>query len=224
MEYIGIPMKKITSLLIALTVSAVSSMAMAAGWEDDWPESDAFVGLEGGYAKTTVKVDGLSGDDKSDNTGFFGVRLGSFWQDEARAYLTVGYLKPKDAHWNSNGTDYKVHDIKQLNLLVSADYLFMPDWEIQPFVGLTIGATETKAEGSNIPVSVSNTADGSFEKKWSFAYGAQAGVIYQIDNIDLEAGLRYLTNSTSHHYKDHHNVKLEVNDSRQIYLAASIHF
>ncbi|KEI69617.1 outer membrane beta-barrel protein [Endozoicomonas elysicola] len=217
-------MKKITSLFTALTISAVSSVAMATGWEDDWSTSDVFVGLEGGYSKTKVKVDSVAGEDKSDSTGFFGLRLGSYWEDEARAYFTVGYLKPKDAHWNSNGTDYKVHDIKQLNLLVSADYLFMPEWEVQPFVGLTIGAAETKAKGSNIPVSDTETADGSFKKKWAFAYGAQAGVIYQIDNIDLEAGLKYLTNSTSHHYKEHHHVKLKVNDSRQFYVAASIHF
>lgn len=216
-------MKKITSLLTALTVSAVSSVAMATGWEDDWSESDIFVGIEGGYAKTKVKVDGVSGSDKSDNTGFFGVRLGSYWEDEARAYFTIGYLKPKDAHWNDTFGEAKVTNIKQLNLLVSADYLFMPEWEVQPFVGLTIGATETKADGSNIPGS-NATTNGSFDKKWAFAYGAQAGVIYQIDNIDLEAGLKYLTNSTSNHYKEHHDVKLKVNDSRQIYVAASIHF
>ncbi len=212
-------MKKITSLLTALTVSAVSSVAMATGWEDDWSTSDIFVGLEGGYSKTKVKVDGVPGADKSDNTGFFGLRLGSYWEDEARAYFTVGYLKPKDAHWNNGNGEEKVKDIKQLNLLVSADYLFMPEWDLQPFVGLTIGATETKADGYNI-----DGKTGSFDKKWAFAYGAQAGVIYQIDNIDLEAGLKYLTNSTSHHYKEHHHVKLKVNDSRQVYVAASIHF
>ncbi|WP_066017600.1 outer membrane beta-barrel protein [Endozoicomonas atrinae] len=214
-------MKKITSLLTALTVSAVSSVAMATGWEDDWSTSDIFVGLEGGYSKTKVKVDGVSGADKSDNTGFFGLRLGSYWEDEARAYFTVGYLKPKDANWSSNGNEVHVKDIKQLNLLVSADYLFMPEWEVQPFVGLTIGAAETKAKGF---VSDASTTEGSFKKKWAFAYGAQAGVIYQIDNIDLEAGLKYLTNSTSHHYEHKHDVKLKVNDSRQVYVAASIHF
>ncbi|USE36255.1 porin family protein [Endozoicomonas sp. SCSIO W0465] len=192
-----------------------------ANWEDDWSESDLFVGLEGGYAKTKVKVDGVTGHDNSDNTGFFGVRFGSFWRDEARAYLTVGYLKPKDANWNASGIEYKVHDIKQLNLLVSADYLFMPEWELQPFVGLTIGAAETKAKGT---VDIPDVGENSFNKKWAFAYGAQAGVIYQIDQFDLEAGLRYLTNSTSNHYEHKHDIKLKVNDSRQIYVAASIHF
>ncbi|WP_257282967.1 outer membrane beta-barrel protein [Endozoicomonas sp. SESOKO1] len=211
-------MKKITSLLTALTVSAVSSVAIAAGLEDGWSENDIFIGLEGGYAKTKVKVDGVTGHDNSDNTGFFGVRLGSYWHDEARAYLTVGYLKPKDAHWNYGSGEAKVNDIKQLNLLVSADYLFMPEWQLQPFAGLTIGAADTKANGQF------NNQSGSFDKKWAFAYGAQAGVIYQIDNIDLEAGLRYLTNSATHHYKEHHDVKLKVNDSRQIYVAAAIHF
>ncbi len=201
-------MKKITSLFTALTISAVSSVAMATGWEDDWSTSDVFVGLEGGYSKTKVKVDGVSGSDKSDNTGFFGLRLGSSWEDEARAYFTLGYNKPKDAHWSDSE---QVKNIKQLNLLISADYMFMPEWDLQPFVGLTIGATETKAD--------------NFKKKWGFAYGAQAGVIYQIDNVDLEAGLKYLTNSSDHRWHNSdHDWKLKVNDSRQFYVAASIHF
>ena len=204
-------MKKITSLFTALTISAVSSVVMATGWEDDLSTSDVFVGIEGGYSKTKVRVDGISGEDKQDNTGLFGIRVGRLWEDEARAYFTLGYNKPKDAHWiDATLGEVKVKDIKQLNLLVSADYMFMPESEIQPFVGLTIGASVNKADG--------------FDKKWGFAYGAQAGVIYQIDNVDLEAGLKYLTNSTSHHYKEHHHVKLKVNDSRQFYVAASIHF
>lgn len=215
-------MKKITSLFTALTISAVSSVAMAAGWEDDWSTNDVFVGLEGGYSKTKVKVDGVSGADKSDNAGFFGLRLGSYWEEEARAYFTIGYLKPKDAHWSVGTAEGKVKDIKQLNLLVSADYLFMPEWEVQPFVGLTIGAAETEAKGYARYGSYHD--EGNFDKKWAFAYGVQAGAIYQIDNIDLEAGVRYLTNSASHKYEKDHDIKLKVNDSRQVYVAASIHF
>ncbi|MBO9494804.1 porin family protein [Thalassotalea sp. G20_0] len=214
-------MKKITSLLSALAFSAVSSFALATGWDDGWSENDIFVGLEGGYAKTKVKLDGSGASvDDSDNTGFFGLRLGGFMDDEARVYFTAGYLKPKDAQWGSDGVDFKVHDIKQLNLLVSADYLFMPEWDVQPFIGLTIGATETKANGSFIAADKQD----SFKKKWGFAYGAQAGVIYQIDNIDLEAGVKYLTNGTSHQFQGPDDIKLKVNDSCQAYVAASIHF
>ena len=209
-------MRKITSLFATVGICAASSVAFA--MNGDWSESDLFVGISGGYAKTKVKVDGVSGNDKSDNTGFFNLRFGSFWQDDARAYITVGYNKPKDADLGGSG---KVTDIKQLNLLVSADYLFMPEWEFQPFAGLTIGATDTKADGYLLGTPAKS---GSFDSKWSFAYGAQGGVIYKIDNFDLEAGLRYLTNSTSHHYREHHHVKLKVNDSRQIYVAASVHF
>ncbi|WP_422444550.1 MULTISPECIES: outer membrane beta-barrel protein [unclassified Endozoicomonas] len=217
-------MKKITSLLTALAVSAVSSFALATGWDDGWSENDIFVGLEGGYAKTKVKLDGSGTSvDDSDNTGFFGLRLGGFMDDEARVYFTAGYLKPKDAQWGSNGVDFKVHDIKQLNLLVSADYLFMPEWDVQPFVGLTLGATETKASGS-FTTPDDKTVEDSFKKKWGFAYGAQAGVIYQIDNIDLEAGVKYLTNGISNHFQGLEDTKLKVNDSCQAYVAASIHF
>ena len=214
-------MRKITSLFATVGICAASSVAFA--MNGDWSESDLYVGISGGYAKTKVKVDGIPGDDKSDSTGFVNLHVGSFWQDEARAYITVGYNKPKDAHWD--GGNAKVSGIKQLNLLVSADYLFMPEWEFQPFAGLTIGATDTKADGYQlVDTGGTNLGDGSFDNKWSFAYGAQGGVIYKIDNFDLEAGLRYLTNSTSHHYREHHHVKLKVNDSRQIYVAASVHF
>ena len=129
-----------------------------------------------------------------------------------------------DTRANSNTDDYTIHAIKQLNLLVSTDYLFMPEREYHPFVGLTLGATQTKARGSSLPTTVSVEANGRFEKNWTLSYGAQAGVIYQIDNIDLEAGLKYLTNHSSNHYDHKHDVRLKVNDSRQIYAAASIRF
>ena len=215
-------MKKITSLFAVVSVYAASSAAFA--MNGSWSETDLFVGISGGYAKTRVQVEGIPGKDNSDNTGFVNLRFGSFFlQDEARAYITFGYNKPKDAQWD--GSQAKVSGIKQLNLLASADYLFMPEWQVQPFVGLTIGATSTKADGYQlVDTGGTNLGDGSFSNKWSFSYGAQGGVIYKIDNFDLEAGLRYLTNSTSHHYRDHHHVKLKVNDSRQIYVAASVHF
>lgn len=129
-----------------------------------------------------------------------------------------------DTRANSNTDDYTIHAIKQLNLQVSTDYLFMPEREYHPFVGLTLGATQTKARGSSLPTTVTVEANGRFEKNWTLSYGAQAGVIYQIDNIDLEAGLKYLTNHSSNHYDHKHDVRLKVNDSRQIYAAASIRF
>ena len=215
-------MKKITSLFAVVSVYAASSAAFA--MNGSWSESDLFAGISAGYAKTKVQVEGVPGEDKSDSTGFFNLHFGSFFlQDEARAYITFGYNKPKDAHWS--GSQARVSGIKQMNLLASADYLFMPESQIQPFLGLTIGTTRTKANGYQlVDTTGKSLGDGSFSSKWSFSYGAQGGVIYKIDNFDLEAGLRYLTNSTSHHYREHHHVKLKVNDSRQIYVAASYHF
>ena len=100
----------------------------------------------------------------------------------------------------------------------------MPEREFHPFIGLTLGATQTKARGSGLPTTVAAEANSRFEKNWTLSYGAQAGVIYQIDNIDLEAGLKYLTNHSSNHYDHKHDVRLKVNDSRQLYAAASIRF
>lgn len=221
-------MKKTTLLFTALTVSAVSSVAMAAGWEDNMYSGDAFIGFEGGYAKPKVKVYGIPGEsDDKNGTGYFGVRFGSYWNDNARAYLSLNYIEQEDAYLKKKDNSgavtakYKVHGVKQLNLLASADYLFMPESELQPFAGLSIGGTRTEARGFN--VERSGTV-GSFEKKWSLSYGAQAGAIYQMDNFDLEAGVKFLTSGSSHHYDKNHNIKLKVNRSAQLYAAASIHF
>ena len=218
-------MKKTTLLFTALTVSAVSSVAMAAGWEDNMYSGDAFIGFEGGYAKPKVKVYGIPGEsDDKNGTGYFGVRFGSYWNDNARAYLSLNYIEQEDAYLKREGgtiPEYKVHGVKQLNLLASADYLFMPESELRPFAGLSIGGTRTEARGYNVK---DNKGVGSFEKKWSLSYGAQAGAIYQMDNFDLEAGVKFLTNGSSHHYDDKNNIKLKVNRSAQLYAAASIHF
>ena len=205
-------MKKITSLFAVASVCIASSSAIA--MNGGWSESDLFVGVEGGYTKTKVKVSGgaITPEDRSDNTGFYGLRIGSFWEEMARGYFTVSQVRPKDT--------LNIRDIRQLNLLVSADYLFLPDSDFKPFAGLTIGATNTKA--SSAPESLLN--GDSIKRKWSFAYGLQAGVLYEIDNFDIEAGLKYLTNSATHNYERRHDVNLKVNDSRQIYVAASYHF
>ena len=211
-------MKKITSLLTALTVLAASSVAVA-NWEDDWSESDLFVGIAGGYAKTKVKVDGINGEDKSDNTGFVSFRFGSFWEDEARAYLTIGYNKPKDAHWDNNKSKVSLTS-SSLTCCYQQTISLCRNGKHSPLLALPLVPRIPKPT----VLTSMGTVTGSFDKKWSFAYGVQGGFIYKIDNFDLEAGLRYLTNSTSHHYERSHNVKLKVNDSRQIYVAASMHF
>ena len=222
-------MKKTTLLFTALTVSAVSSVAMAAGWEDNMYSGDAFIGFEGGYAKPKVKVYGIPGEsDDKNGAGYFGVRFGSYWNDNARAYLSLNYIEQEDAYLKKESgtvTEYKVHGVKQLNLLASADYLFMPESELRPFAGLSVGGTRTEARGYNVkdPSTGGNNV-GSFEKKWSLSYGAQAGAIYQMDNFDLEAGVKFLTSGSSHHYDKDHDIKLKVNRSAQLYAAASIHF
>lgn len=221
-------MKKTTLLFTALTVSAVSSVAMAAGWEDNMYSGDAFIGFEGGYAKPKVKVYGIPGEsDDKNGAGYFGVRFGSYWNDNARAYLSLNYIEQEDAYLKRESgaiTEYKVHGVKQLNLLASADYLFMPESELRPFAGLSVGGTRTEARGYNVKDPITGGNVGSFEKKWSLSYGAQAGAIYQMDNFDLEAGVKFLTSGSSHHYDKDHDIKLKVNRSAQLYAAASIHF
>ncbi|WP_157674016.1 outer membrane beta-barrel protein [Endozoicomonas ascidiicola] len=206
-------MKKLTTLCSAITAIAISTSAMA-----DWNEDDIFVGLEAGYGQTKVKASSF-GSKKDDDTSAYGLRVGSFWDDEVRGYITVSQYKPDDIKLRSGTEELKVKSIKQTNLLLSADYLFMPGSDFQPFIGGTLGMTEIQGKGKI------DANSASYKKSWDFAYGVQGGALFQIDNIDLEAGLRFQSNGGNHKWKnssDHH--KLKVTDSRQIYAAASIHF
>ena len=212
-------MKKLTPLCTAIAAITLSASAFS-----DWSEDDIFVGLEAGYGQTKVKASSFSSK-KDDDTSAYGLRVGSFWDDEVRGYFTVSQYKPDDVKLHNSTHNLKVKSIKQLNLLFSADYLFMQGSDFQPFIGGTIGATEIKAKGTKTVTSTGAAAGSDdYKKKWDFAYGVQGGVLFKVDNIDLEAGLRYQTNSADHKWKHDSSHKLKVNESRQVYAAASIHF
>lgn len=216
-------MKKLTSLAFAVS-AAVASMGMVgtanaipaegAGWS----VGDLFVGVEGGYTWTKVSASAGTGfepfNKSNDGGGLWGVRFGSYFDDLARAYLTVGMNMPKKMTQNGE----KIDKIRQLNLLASADWMFMPEWEVRPFLGVTLGAVQTKAD----------TSKGDYKKAWGFAYGAQFGGAYTIgDNFEVEAGFRYISNTATHHYRQDHETKgseLKVRESKQLFLAASYSF
>ncbi len=205
-------MNKITSLVSALAISTAASLAVASGWEEDWAGDSFFVGLEGGIARTEVKVEGGNKTvlkEKKNKTKSFGVRVGSSWDGDARGYLTLGQTSLKDIKGNKPG-DEGVKGMKQLNVLFSADWLFMPQWPVRPFAGLTLGATSAKAS--------------DFKKKWGVAYGAQAGGLFQAGNFDIEAGVKYLSNNREIHHSQNSGIKLKANSGRHAYLAATLHF
>ena len=94
---------------------------------------------------------------------------------------------------------------------MSADYLF-GDGNLKPFVGATIGANRTKIDVSGA---------GSKTEK-SFAYGAQAGVVYTMGSVDLEGGYRYLKHDTT--FKANTGDKFKNKDTQKVYLSASYRF
>ncbi|WP_299734918.1 outer membrane beta-barrel protein [uncultured Endozoicomonas sp.] len=206
-------MKKLTTLFTAITAITLSASAMA-----EMTEDDIFIGFEAGYGQSKVNASTF-GSKKDDDTTAYGLRVGSTWDDEVRGYFTISQYKPDDVTLHSGAANtLKVKSIEQLNLLLSADYLFLQGSDFQPFIGGTIGATEIKAKG------MKNTESADYKKKWDFAYGVQGGILFHIDSIDLEAGVRYQSNDAEHKWKKDNGHKLKVTESRQVYAAASIHF
>ncbi len=194
-------MKKM--ILAAAVVSATCMSSIGSVMASDW-----FVGVEAGKARNKVAVEVMDSkaSDKVKHTDI-GLRVGKYLNDNVRTYATI--TSGKDSWGGGAG---KV-EMKDQNLLVSADYLF-GDGNLKPFVGATIGANRTK-----IDTSVGN----EYEK--SFAYGAQAGVVYTLGQVDLEGGYRYLKHDSTFKFgKGSQSLKIKNKDTQKVYLSASYRF
>ena len=198
-------MKKM--ILAAAVVSATCMSSIGSVMASEW-----FVGVEAGKARNKIAVESTISDfsgkasDKVKHTDL-GLRVGKYLNDNVRTYATI--TSGKDSWGGGAG---KV-EMKDQNLLVSADYLF-GDGNLKPFVGATIGANRTK-----IDTSVGN----EYEK--SFAYGAQAGVVYTLGQVDLEGGYRYLKHDSTFKFgKGSNSLKIKNKDTQKVYLSASYRF
>ena len=207
-------MKKIALLFSALIMTVASSMTMASVFSKAADE-DFFIGVSGEWSQNKVKgqfgtVDSYLRDDEVKVKGNgWGIRLGSFWQDEMRAYLTIGQSKLKDTKLTRAATE-SLSDMKTTNILFSGDYIFMPKRMFNPFAGLTLGAADHKVK--------------DHKAKWGIMYGLQGGVMYKIEQVDLEAGVRWLFDSTKQSHNVYDNIHVKTGNSRQIFIAASLHF
>lgn len=224
-------MKTLKALLAALSVTALSSTAMAYEWNSD----RVFVGVEGGMgwnsldSKINVNQQ-LEFTGKEDNvkSKFFGARIGTYMQDIFRIYATVSWNMLDDTTLNlksaNDPEEASFKDLRQMNILFSGDYLFMPQSQFHPFVGLTLGATQNKLKLYGLNES---------QEKWGIAYGAQAGILFPVESMDLEVGVKYLGNNATIEKSGSISIldtpisgsmKTDMTHSKQVYLALSFRF
>ncbi|WP_211830140.1 outer membrane beta-barrel protein [Kistimonas asteriae] len=195
-------MKKV--IIAAAVVSATSMGSIGSAMASDW-----FIGVEAGKARNEVTVEKNTYGKASDKVKHtdLGLRVGKYLNENVRTYATITSGK------NSWGHGADKIEMKDQNLLLSADYLF-GDGNLKPFVGATVGTNRTKID----------TAVGN-ETERSFAYGAQAGVVYALGQVDLEAGYRYLKhNSTFKFSQGAPGMKLKNKDTQKVYLSAAYRF
>ncbi len=196
-------MKKV--LLAAAVVSATCMGSIGSAMASDW-----FVGVEAGKAKNKLSIEqsGHKNVSKKLDHSDFGLRVGKYLNDNVRTYATI--TTGKDDGKSPQGT--KV-ELKSQNLLMSADYLF-GDGNLKPFVGASIGANRTKIDVSGAGSKTEN----------SFAYGAQAGVVYTMGSVDLEGGYRYLKHDSTFKVSGANGGKFKNKDTQKVYLSASYRF
>jgi len=167
----GFQMIKTMKLAVLSTMIATS---LYAGNFDE--NTQAFIGLEAGYASVDGQRFGIVPEDgsffhKSSNVEY-GLHIGAK-SDEWRATFAFNYYDNVDADQNVE---------KVLGMI---DYFFIssPDATIKPYIGANIGVVNY--ESTLVDVS-------------DFIYGGQAGVVISAgDSIDVDLGYRYsLSGST----------------------------
>ncbi|MGB1271969.1 MAG: outer membrane beta-barrel protein [Endozoicomonas sp.] len=213
-------MKTLKALLAALSVTALTSTAMAC----ESSSNRAFAGIEGGMGWNTFDLkrsqpDEITAKENNVKSKFIGGRVGTYLQDIFRVYATFSWnmLDDTTLKYDIVGTakEAPFKDLKQMNFLLSGDYIFMPESQFHPFIGLTLGATQNKLK----------TRDEKSYDKWGLAYGAQAGVLFPLESLDLELGVRYLgNNATIENSSISENFKTDMTHSKQVYLALSLRF
>lgn len=191
------------SLCYSLCVSADPGNQWFVGGE--WGKGKNDYHMEASFSIQGKETGNLSHKHETD-TQIYGVKFGKYLNNSFRAYGSYLRNSPKDKQVRKN-EDY---------FLGSADYLLLPGYPVRPFVGVTAGAVKTEYFS---------------ESKAGFAYGMQGGVLYQYQKLDLELGLRYLTNNmkkesitTLETPLGGGTVRFYNKDIKQFYLSASYRF
>ncbi len=136
----------------------------------------------------------------------YGVQIGKYINDNVRVYGIYNYGSDDDKFAGSK------NEITEQQLLISADYLF-GDKALKPFIGFTVGADNTEFD-------VSGQADFS-DDDTALVFGGQAGVVYNVDNWDMELGYRHLWGSTEIEKKGY---ELENDSNGNAYASVSYRF
>ena len=160
--------------------AATAITIAAAGATTAMADNGLFIGGEIG--KTQFKVeDGINSTSDKFKPTQYGIRVGSYIGNDLRVYANLNQGKKNE------------NDVKLLNrqLTGSVDYLFNTG-AVKPFVGATIGTNWSEF----------NPSGHSKKSGYSFAYGAQAGILGQVGQFDLELGYRYLKHTNEKSYAD----------------------
>ncbi len=168
-------------------------------------DGDAFIGFEAGMfssryqGELTLNTSGsrkpkkkatstkIGSDSAVAEGNNYGLRLGRYINDGVRVYVSVNQSSGK-ANLDLVGkgrTD-------TAGLALSVDYLFMNGSPVRPFFGATIGAERTSITLSDMDGDNCSCQDVEGSKSALYA-GAQMGLMAQIVNLDIEAGIKYRT-------------------------------
>ncbi len=175
--------------IIALSVAVITSGSALAQDKNQW-----FVGADVGWDTRAF----AGNADKYDKEASFAAKFGKYLgdEDQHRVYFTYGENKAGE-----RGADKKAKD-----LLASYDYLYglNADNSLRAFAGVTAGYSKVEFRDNG--------------SKGDFAYGAQAGLNYQLtSNIELEGGYQYLK-------RDAKKDGIKMPEDNRLFIGANVKF
>ncbi|MDD7805344.1 MAG: outer membrane beta-barrel protein [Endozoicomonas sp. (ex Botrylloides leachii)] len=192
--------------LCAAVTLGLAGIAASNAMADD----NMFMGAE--FGRNNIRIS-AGEETNSDKQNQYGIRFGSYLNEQVRAYVSLH--KRSDY---SDSVDLASIKAQNYQFLLSSDYLFDLGYLVKPFIGATVGFNRSKFKLTSIKT-VEDT-------KYGFVYGAQAGLVAQVDQFDIELGYRYLKMNTKGDLTFAANAKLEytLDYSKTPYLAVSYKF
>jgi opacity protein-like surface antigen len=159
----------INTIKIALLSTVIGTSLYASNYDS---ETNAFIGLELGYATVDGQVVGNSNIFEQSENVEYGVHIGA-QNSEWRAILALNY-------YNDSETKQNVE-----KFIGMVDYFFLanPYDAIRPYIGMNIGAVNYESTGVEAT---------------DMIYGGQAGVVLNVgDNIEADLSYRYSISSAT---------------------------
>ena len=176
----------------------------------------------------------ISGNETKSITQF-GAYVGQYVTSNIRVYAGYSYSKSdalslkrsfKMGQINIEGETSS--ELSSHQLTASADYVFDLHSRFKPFAGATLGYSMNSFNlgGAVSMAGIKRSIPGITKAANQFIYGAQAGVLSQFDQFDVELGYRYLKNSvaTTMQFMEHYNVALSAGDLHTPYVSVAYRF